>query len=231
MAGEAAHHLGKVLRAQPGQLYELSDGQRIRLGKIKRVERDAIVFELAEEVPANANRLRITLLTAIVKFDRFEWALEKATELGVEEILPLITERSEKALVLAAGKRLERWKKIVLESAQQARRLKAPVIGAPIKVADALGSSSAAVRLLLSEESDVQPLRSVLAKGQNEPAGHHANALAIALAIGPEGGWTERELGIARASQFIAVSLGRNILRTETAVAASLAALNYALGD
>jgi len=226
MVGGAAHHLGKVLRAQPGQLYELSDGQRIRLGKIARVERDTIVFELAGDIPANATRLGITLLLAIVKFDRFEWALEKATELGVEEIVPLIAERSEKALIVAAAKRVERWKTIALESAQQSRRLKAPTVTAPAKTADALRASRAAVKLVLSENNQAQPLRSSLPERADDSA-----RLAIALAIGPEGGWTERDLELARASRFVEVSLGRNILRTETAVVAALAALNYALGD
>jgi 16S rRNA (uracil1498-N3)-methyltransferase len=226
MVGENSHHLGKVLRAQRGQLYELSDGQRIRLGRISRVERDTIVFELTEDIPAHSARLAIMLLLAIVKFDRFEWALEKATELGVEEIVPLIAERSEKALIVAAAKRVGRWKKIVLEAAQQSRQLKAPSVTAPTETGEALRKPSAAVQLILSETSQAPPLRSCLPERSEDSA-----RLAIALAIGPEGGWTAREFELARASRFVEVSLGRTILRTETAVVAALAALNYALGD
>ncbi len=126
--GAAAHHLGRVLRAEPGQSYELSDGQAVWLARVERVGRDAVEFALVEPVAVRESRLQATLLLAIVKFERFEWALEKATELGVEAIVPLAAERSEKALVGAMAKRAERWTRILLESAQQARCLRPPVL-------------------------------------------------------------------------------------------------------
>src|ERR1700688_513929 len=110
MEGEAAHHLGRVLRAQQGQLYELSDGQQVRLGRIEKVARDHIEFALLEEIPAHQPAIDVTLLLSVVKFDAFEWALEKATELGVSTVVPLAAARSEKALLAAAVKRSERWK-------------------------------------------------------------------------------------------------------------------------
>ncbi|HXN94823.1 MAG TPA: RsmE family RNA methyltransferase, partial [Candidatus Acidoferrales bacterium] len=128
MDGEAAHHLGRVLRAQTGQLYELSDGQRVWLGRIESVARDRVQFALVEELPAFHPSVDVTLLLAVVKFDAFEWALEKATELGVSTIVPLAAERSEKALLIAAAKRAERWKKILLEASQQSRRVRVPVL-------------------------------------------------------------------------------------------------------
>src|SRR6266481_2677257 len=127
--GETAHHLGRVLRAQPGQLYELSDGQRVQLGRIEKVSRDRIEFALIEEIPAYHPPVDITLLLSVVKFDAFEWAIEKATELGVSTIVPLAAERSEKALLTAAVKRADRWKRILLESSQQSRRVRVPVLG------------------------------------------------------------------------------------------------------
>ena len=126
LRGEAAHHLGRVLRAETGQLYELSDGQRVWLARTESVGRDEVQFSLVEQLPVPVAAVRIELLLAIVKFDRFEWALEKATELGAEEITPLAADRSEKGLIAAAGKRAERWKRILAESAQQARRLRIP---------------------------------------------------------------------------------------------------------
>ncbi|SRR5258708_7426221 len=220
LEGEAAHHLGKVLRAEPGQLYELSDGERVRLGRIERVARDLVEFALLEEIPVRKQSLHTTLLLAIVKFDRFEWAVEKATELGVDQIVPLAAERSEKALAVAAAKRLERWKRIALESAQQSRRLKPPVVASPMKPDEAFSSASAGLKLLLSGERAAAPLRSILLGKTSE---------TVALAIGPEGGWTEREFESARNQGFLEVSLGENVLRTETAVIAALAALNFAL--
>src|SRR5579863_4932541 len=124
LRGEAAQHLGRVLRAETGQLYELSDGQCVWLARTENVGRDEIRFSLVEPLPVPAALVRVELLLAIAKFDRFEWALEKATELGVEEITPLAAGRSEKGLLAAIGKRAERWKRILRESAQQGRRLR-----------------------------------------------------------------------------------------------------------
>src|SRR5580704_591837 len=128
MEGEAAHHLGRVLRAQPGQLYELSDGSRVFLGRIDLVTRDRVDFALLEELAAHPPAIDITLLLSVVKFDAFEWALEKATELGVSTIGPLAAARSEKGLLAAAAKRAGRWQKILLESSQQSRRVSVPVL-------------------------------------------------------------------------------------------------------
>ncbi len=107
MEGEAAHHLGRVLRAQTGQLYELSDGKRVWLARVDNVSRDRVQFALVEELAAVQPGVDVTLLLAVVKFDAFEWAIEKATELGVSTIVPLAAQRSEKALLAAAAKRAE----------------------------------------------------------------------------------------------------------------------------
>jgi 16S rRNA (uracil1498-N3)-methyltransferase len=219
--GEAAHHLGRVLRAQPGQLYELSDGAHVWLGRIETVGRDRIAFSLLEQIPSYHSPLEVTLLLAVVKFDAFEWAIEKATELGVSTIVPLSAARSEKALLTGAAKRAARWTKILLEASQQSRRLRVPILGRLRLPDDAFGDYPDAARLLLSERGDAPPLRSVLPSvvGNN-----------VVLAIGPEGGWTDRELEVARQRSFQEASLGKLILRTETGVIAALASLNYALG-
>jgi 16S rRNA (uracil1498-N3)-methyltransferase len=220
MQGEAAHHLGRVLRAQPGQLYELSDGHSVRLARVETVTRDRVDFSLLEQLPAHIPQFQTTLLLSVVKFDAFEWALEKATELGVVRIVPLAADRSEKALLTAATKRTERWKKILYESSQQCRRVQVPALDELAKPVTAFASASAGVRVLLSESPQAEPLRQIL-------SGVHDSAAT--LAIGPEGGWTDSEFAAARASSFREASLGKLILRTETAVVASLAALNFAL--
>ena len=222
LCGEAAQHLGRVLRAAPGQLYELSDGQAVWLARVEGVECDAVEFALVEQVPVNEPTLRITLLLSIIKFDRFEWCLEKATELGVDEIVPLAAMRSEKVLIAAAAKRVVRWEKILRESAQQSRRLRPPALRAPLRPVKAFGDSQALLKIFLSEDSSVPHLR----KAIRSLAGEWAT-----LAIGPEGGWTDAEVAAARGAGFAEASLGGNILRTETAVMAALAMLNYALGD
>jgi len=220
MLGNAAHHLGNVLRAQPGQFYELSDGQRVCLGRVERVLRDRVEFALVEEIPGYQPRVDVTLLLAVVKFDAFEWAIEKATELGVSTIVPLAAARSEKAQ-LAAGKRADRWRKLLVEASEQSRRVRVPALEDAARPAEAFPRQSAAMKILLSERPLAPALRKVLS----------GTPPSAALAIGPEGGWTEEEFAVAHRAGFQEASLGQLILRTETAVIAALASLNYALGD
>ena len=218
---EAAHHLGRVLRAQPGQLYELSDGTKVWLGKIETVSRDHVNFELLEELAAYQPALDTTLLLAVVKFDSFEWALEKATELGVSRIVPLAAARSEKGLLAAAVKRAERWQKIILEASQQSRRVRVPLLQPVAKPEVAFSSYQDGLRIMLSELPEARSFKAVLAGQESHSA---------VLAIGPEGGWTEDEFESARSFGYQEASLGRLILRTETAVIAGLCAINLLLG-
>jgi len=222
LAGDAAHHLGRVLRAEPGQLYELSDGTSVWLGKIEFAGKDQIEFSLVEPIPIINSSLDKTLLLAVVKFDTFEWALEKATELGVNRIVPVAAARSEKGLLAAAGKRADRWKKILFESSQQSRRVRLPVIEAVTTLKDALAAPQSQLKLMLSEQPEATPLRKIL---------RDRTADTVALAIGPEGGWTNPEFSAAEQAGFEEASLGSLILRTETAVTACLASLNYALDN
>lgn len=237
LRGEAAHHLGRVLRAEPGQVYELSDGEAVWLGRVERARKDVVEFALVQQMPAQAPKLQVTLAISIVKFDRFEWSLEKATELGVSEIVPLAAARSEKSLVAAATRRAARWQRILLESAQQSRRLRLPLLREAARPREFFGGLCAVsstgcktagsggegtCRVLLSEKPDAASLKRVL-------GGRVASECA--LAIGPEGGWTEEEFAAARAAGFEEASLGANILRTETAVVAALAAINFALAE
>ena len=219
--GETAHHMGRVLRAQTGQLFELSDGRKAWLARIEKVGRERIEFSLLEQLDTNPPSVKTSLFLAVVKFDAFEWALEKATELGVCAIVPLATERSEKSLLTAAPKRAERWLKILTSAAEQSRRLSVPALHELLKPAVAFGSTDADIRLLLSERPGATSLRSVLVG---------VPAKSVAIAIGPEGGWTDGELSAAEAAGFHAVSMGSLILRSETAVIAALANVNYAWG-
>jgi 16S rRNA (uracil1498-N3)-methyltransferase len=222
VSGDRAHHLGVVLRAQAGQLYELSDGVRVCLGRIEKVARDSVEFALLEELPAEEPRLQVVLPLSVVKFDAFEWAIEKATELGVTEIVPLAAARSEKALVAASEKRSERWRKIVLEAAQQSRRVKVPVLQPVVRPETAFAARAERLGIFLSERAEAPALRVVL---------RDRAAFQAVLAIGPEGGWTDEERDLAVKAGFHEASLGRLILRTETAVIAALASLSFALGE
>src|ERR1700752_2306841 len=163
MEGEAAHHLGRVLRAQVGQLYELSDGASVWLARIENVGRESVEFQLVEKLPVSVPQLNTTLLLSVVKFDAFEWALEKATELSVSRIVPLAAARSEKALLAAAIKRSERWKKILHESSQQSRRVRLPVLDPLTKPELFFRSHIEGLRILLSESPEAKTLRETLA--------------------------------------------------------------------
>ena len=220
--GDTAHHLGRVLRAQVGQLYELSDGIAVWLGRIESVSRDRIQFALLEEIPAHPPAVDIILLLSIVKFDAFEWAIEKATELGVGMIVPVAASRSEKALLAASGKRLDRWEKLLVEASQQSRRVRVPAISSQLRLREAFNEAyPLGAKVILSERSNAPALRDVLSA---------VTVSQATLAIGPEGGWTDEELSMAEAVGFREASLGKLILRTETAVVAALACMNYALG-
>jgi 16S rRNA (uracil1498-N3)-methyltransferase len=220
MDGEAAHHVGRVLRAQAGQVYELSDGNRVRLGRVENVSRDEVEFALLEEIPSYQPTVHTTLLLAIVKFDAFEWALEKATELGVAAIVPIAAGRSEKGLIAGAAKRAERWQKILAGASEQSRRVRVPELREATRSGDALGATDADLKILLSEREGATSLREILTG--KRPA-------SAVLAIGPEGGWTDEEFADAATAGFREASMGKMILRTETAVTAALACLNFAL--
>jgi 16S rRNA (uracil1498-N3)-methyltransferase len=234
LRGDTAEHLGRVLRAEPGQLYELSDGRAVWVARIERVAlskrgESRIDFALVEPVPAREPSLQIDLLLSLVKFDRFEWCLEKATELGAREIVPLAAARTEKALIAAAEKRHSRWEKILAESAQQSRRLCPPSIAGVQSPEKAFARSTVGTKIFLAERREAPSIREALQAASPQAPG--ALPRIAAIAIGPEGGWTDQEIAAASAAGFAEVSLGENILRTETAVLAAMAIVGFALGE
>jgi len=157
---------------------------------------------------------------AIYKFDHMEWALEKATELGVAAVAPVFARRSEKHLALAAEKRAERWRRIVHEAAQQSRRSDVPLIHEPITLAARVRASSAATRIVLAEQERTTTLRNLIEEAQ---AAAQDEMPTLEIAIGPEGGWAPEEEALFDANGWRAASLGPRILRAETAAIAALA--------
>jgi 16S rRNA (uracil1498-N3)-methyltransferase len=210
LLGQNAHHLSRVLRAKPGQEFDVVCDGHVRLGRIASIDEERVVFDLDGEVPQAAVR-DITLLLAIFKFDRLEWAIEKATELGVTAIQPIIARRTDAHLVTAAGKRVERWRRLAHEASQQSRRVSPPVISEPAKLKDALSFSGA--KIVLSESETDLAFAAALATAAD----------TLTLAIGPEGGWTPEELQLFADAGWTSASLGPTILRAETAAIAALA--------
>jgi 16S rRNA (uracil1498-N3)-methyltransferase len=218
LVGTHANHLVRVLRARVGQDFDISTGQTVRRARITSLTNDRVEFELAEEI-SSSGLPQITLLLAIFKFDRMEWAIEKCTELGVSRIIPVIAQRTDAHLASASAKRVERWQRLARQASEQSRRATPPEIAAPIKLSESL-SFSESMRIVLAESESQTQLRDALASHE---AGDATKDGKFVLAIGPEGGWTEDELADFQRARWISASLGNTILRAETAAIAATA--------
>jgi 16S rRNA (uracil1498-N3)-methyltransferase len=213
--GDDAAHLVRVLRAAPGQLYEVCDNSMVYLAEIESARKSSVIFRCIEKLPLPAREAELVLVTALFKFDRFEWLIEKATEIGVASIIPFAATRTEKGLELAAGKRAARWQRIAIEACEQARRARLPVIHPVFQWGEAL-ATEATIRLLLDEDPPAPPLTALL------PASRQRSD-SIAVMLGPEGGWTPNERAAANSKGWASASLGGTVLRAETAGLAALA--------
>lgn len=226
LTGEQAVHLARVLRAQPGQIFDVVANGFLHRAEIASVSDSEVAFTLLEELESDA-ALPIHLLLAVFKFDRFEWAIEKATELGVARITPILARRSEKHLAQAAARRVERWRRIALESAKQSRRTDVPETAEPSMLPDALARETASLRILLSEAEQSLPLHAALSHAVDGERTSRNGQLA--LAVGPEGGWTPEEMLLFTQHAWTHVTLGPRILRAETAAIAAIAIASSAL--
>lgn len=216
LTGENAAHLARALRAKVGQEFDIAVGERVRRGTVTSVSEERVEFELGDDVPASA-AMPVELLLAIFKFDRLEWAIEKATEIGVARIVPVIAQRSEKHLVQASAKRVERWRRIAHEAAQQSRRIAPPEIFEPLRFKDVLSPGG----IVLAETEAEGTLKHFLISATPP----------VRLAVGPEGGWTDGELEQFKQCGWHAATLGPTVLRAETAAIAALAIVAGELGQ
>jgi len=206
-----ANHLFRVLRVKTGQEFEVVAAGAVRLGTVIFAADNRVEFHLGEElvVPALPE---ITAYLSIFKLDRLEWALEKLTEIGVAKITPMIAARSGRHLIKAAGMRIPRWRKIAHEATQQSRRAAPPEISHPQGLADVIAAVQSD-RIVLSETEHGASLKKVLTNC----------GPPLALAFGPEGGWTLDESKMFQTAGWKPASLGRTILRAETAAIAAVA--------
>ncbi len=199
---------------EPGQRFEISDNRAVWLAEITEARGERVVFRAIEPLATVAAAVHLTLIAAIVKFDRFEWIVEKATELGVERIVPMEAARTEKGLFEASRKRAERWRRVARESSQQSRRTSMPEIAPAVRF-DACLAEPADYRYFM-DEAGAPPLLSRLQE-------HRSAADRVAILLGPEGGWTDGERQAATDAGWMPSSLGPLILRAETAAVAALA--------
>ncbi len=215
LTGEQALHLARVLRAEPGQIFDVVAAGFLHRAEITAVTNDRVDFVLHEELESDS-ALPLHLYLAVFKFDHLEWAIEKATELGVAEITPVLARRTEKHLAQAAVKRVERWRRIAHEASQQSRRSSVPTVGDPTPLKLALERATAPTRILLSETEQTLSLSQAMNQSKKPDP-------TTALAIGPEGGWTPEEMNLFTQQNWTHVTLGPRILRAETAAIAAIA--------
>jgi 16S rRNA (uracil1498-N3)-methyltransferase len=216
---DQAHHLKRVLRVRNGEAVEIFDGKgRGYIGEVDLHGTDVILCGL-QSLPFQEPTLRFILAAALIKSAKFEWMLQKATELGVDEVVPLETRLSD--LTIPSGKmahRLDRWERIVKEASKQSRRLTVPQVHAPLTFSDFLAAEefAACLRFLFYEKAQEpwQPDPGIRSHG-------------IVLCIGPEGGWDGGEIEQAKTAGCKICGLGPRILRAETAAIAALSIVQH----
>ena len=219
----AAGHLLRVLRAQVGDACVLfnGDGHDYDARVIAAGKRDAEVEITAARAIVNESPLRIVLMQALARGEKMDWILQKATELGVAAIVPVASERSEVRLEgERAGKRSAHWRSVVVSACEQSGRATVPAIAAPGLLSDAMAGLPMGARRLLLDPLAAHGMRTL-----DVPAD------GLVLAIGPEGGWSARDLATLRENGFEGLRLGPRVLRTETAGIAAIAALQARYGD
>lgn len=215
-----AHYIGRVLRHAAGDAVQLFDGsgQEYR-GELIEVGKKAVRVELREQLAGQAESpLRIHLGQGLSRGERMDWAIQKATELGVGEITPIVSERCEVRLKdERADKRLAHWRQVAISACEQCGRSVLPLIHPPTSLAEWQANVQAELKLVLHPVA--APLES------------HARPQSLAFLIGPEGGLSEAEVEQARAAGFHAARLGPRVLRTETAPVVALAVAQQLWGD
>jgi 16S rRNA (uracil1498-N3)-methyltransferase len=224
---EESRHLAKVLRKKPGDPVTLFDGQgRSYEGRIEKVFLDRVQGRILSQGPASDVPWNLRLFQGFPKGDKFDWLLEKMTELGASEIIPVYTERSVPRIPAErlAG-RMKRWKKILLAAAKQSGRMRVPGVSLPLPFAEALGLCGHDALILLPWEEEVGTSLQKVLRSVSRAPGKEINVL-----IGPEGGFSSGEVQLARGKGAVPVSLGPLTLRTETAGLAVAAALLYEWG-
>lgn len=215
-----AHYIGRVLRLAVGDAVQLFDGSGQEfVGELVEVGKKTVQVELREQFAGLAESpLRIHLGQGLSRGERMDWAIQKATELGVADITPLVSERCEVRLKdERADKRLAHWRQIAISACEQCGRSVLPTLHAPVVLADWLAQTAAELKLVLHPVAD--------------PLASHPRPQSLAFLIGPEGGLSEAEVQQAQRAGYHAARLGPRVLRTETAPVVALSVAQQLWGD
>jgi 16S rRNA (uracil1498-N3)-methyltransferase len=224
ISGEERRHIVNVLRLKPGEHIRIFDGcGNEYLTQLRDFKDDTVVAEILEHRQISRPKPRVTLFVGLPKFDKFELIVQKTTEIGANEIVPVLCRRSVPKLKGdAKKKRLSRWQRIANEASKQCGRVYFPKVKEITEFNKCCAKLNFDISLILWEEERQLGLKSVLRQ--------NADAEDVSLFIGPEGGFSPEEIAIAIAAGAIPVTLGSNILRTETAAIVGLALILYELG-
>jgi len=226
-----ARQIARVLRLQPGEKVLVLDNQGSEyLVCLEQVAADRVVAKIEEVHPATGiSRHSVTLYQALLKGERFEWVLQKATELGVSAIVPVYSQRTiPRYSAPEQGRKMARWGRIVQEASEQCGRGRLPILGEPIGFLEACRLAKGFSYLPWEEEKErsfTTCLQEVKVLADTQPS------LAINLFIGPEGGFDPNEAAYGERHGIVSVSLGERILRSETAAMAALTLLFFVLGE
>ena len=222
LSGTAANHVARVLRAREGDSLTLFDGRGGEYAAIiTGVRKDTVQVDVHEHRPIEReSALDLTLVQGVSRGERMDWVMQKATELGVRRIVPVMTERAVVRLDDKHGQRkVQHWRAIVVAACEQCGRNRVPDVAVPLGFHETLRALDAeTTRVLLS------PAGTLRVRDLPRPT-------KVTLLIGPEGGLSDNEEHAAVAARFQQVQLGPRILRTETAALAALAALQHDFGD
>ncbi len=227
LRGGDRHHLLNVLRQGPGDEITVLNGKGEEyLVRITEVTTDQVYGEIIKKMERQAEpRVKLTLVQSLPKADKFEWILQKNTELGVSRFQPVLTERSNVKLDKSTQERkLERWHKIIREAAEQSGRQIVPVLEPVRSWSEMLAGCDTGLVLIPWEGEIVQSLKQVLERQPKIPE-------LITVLIGPEGGFSLKEVVEAKEKGAVSLTLGPRILRTETAGLVAASALLYHFGD
>jgi 16S rRNA (uracil1498-N3)-methyltransferase len=227
LVGEQAHQIRDVLRMQRGAHIVVLDNlgweYEVALNNVARKQVQAMILERREAT--GEPHTKLTLYQSLLPRAKFEWVLQKCTEVGVSNFIPVITQRSLIQDTAVALKKMERWERIITEAAEQSGRARIPTLADPIQLHAAVSDLKAYQRSLIAwEQREGTDIRTSLRESEEGPA-------AVALFIGPEGGFAEEEVAWSRSAGVTPVTLGQRILRTETAAIVASALILYELGN
>ncbi len=223
LQGSEHHHLSRVARLGPGEEVWLFDeeGERVR-ARVEKVTAEATSLKIMERRAADTQGPGVTLALAVLKGKAMDEVISGAVEWGIENLVPVLTERTVVKLAAGSGPKTERWKSVALAAAKQCKSGRVPRIE-PVQGLNAFLAGRRPGRKVLLSEGGGRPLRDLAA----EP-GPAEGSESWTLLVGPEGGWTERELEAAAEAGFVPASLGRRILRASTAALSAAAILIHA---